>query len=428
MTDSTRTSASVAAATSPCPAEQGEPTRARALHINRDGRRVWLCGRLLNLGRRAFDLLAALADEPGAVWSARALTERVWPRQSVADNNLRVQIALLRRQLGRESIVNIPRRGYALNAAWLRGLATVASGVQAIPPNRRPQATVRQRQSDRDAPPTLRGSDFLAMHRLLGECLELWADPAGWQQHLLAGLSKLIGLPVGLHVEVLDLSPGGQPVVLDAHEHGWLEPAQRLCFQEGHALGGGPFDGSPLDVRFREAVHRGRHVVRFRADIMGDREWQRCDFNQRVNRPAGMHEMAYSAIRSGSRHHDMFVFGGAGHRPQARDRLILGLVHGEVVELLRTRLAAHDDVSMAGLGPVERALVRAALSAASEAEIAHRLQLPLPRLRRHLERLYEHFEVGDRLGLMAYFVQRRSVQRASCNVAAPHRTVAASVS
>lgn len=426
MTGSTRPSASEAVTT--CPAERDGPAPASALHFDRDGRRVWLGGRLLNLGGRAFDLLAALADEPGAVWSARALTERVWPRQCVADNNLRVHIATLRRQLGRESIVNIPRRGYALNASWLRSLrlpGAIAS-VQVVAPNSRARAAV-QRHSDRDAPPTLRGSDFLAMHRLLGECLELWADPAGWQQHLLAGLSKLIGLPVGLHVEVLDLSAGGQPVVLDAHEHGWLEPAHRLCFKEGHAVGGGPFEGSPLDLRFRDVARRGRHVVRVRADLMADREWQRCDFNQRVHRPAGMHEMVYSAIRSGSRHHDMFVFGGPGHRPQARDRLILGLVHGEVVELLRTRLAAHDDVSMAGLGPVERVLLQAALSAASEAEIAHRLQLPLPRLRRQLERLFDHFEVGDRLGLMAYFVQRRSVQRASAKLAAPHRTVATSV-
>jgi DNA-binding winged helix-turn-helix (wHTH) protein/predicted ATPase len=82
----------------------------------------------LALGRRAIALLRVLVERPGAVVSKDELIEAAWPGQAVEESNLTVQIAALRRVLGREPgadrwIETMPRRGY-------RFVGPVVSGVQ----------------------------------------------------------------------------------------------------------------------------------------------------------------------------------------------------------------------------------------------------------------------------------------------------------
>jgi DNA-binding winged helix-turn-helix (wHTH) protein/tetratricopeptide (TPR) repeat protein len=69
------------------------------------------------LGRRAIALLRALVARPRSVVSKDALIEAAWSGQEVEESNLTVQIAALRRVLGKEPggerwIQTMPRRGY----------------------------------------------------------------------------------------------------------------------------------------------------------------------------------------------------------------------------------------------------------------------------------------------------------------------------
>jgi DNA-binding winged helix-turn-helix (wHTH) protein len=69
------------------------------------------------LGRRAVALLRALIEKPGTLVSKNVLIEAAWPSQAVEDSNLPVQIAALRRALGKASggdcwIETMSRRGY----------------------------------------------------------------------------------------------------------------------------------------------------------------------------------------------------------------------------------------------------------------------------------------------------------------------------
>jgi DNA-binding winged helix-turn-helix (wHTH) protein len=71
--------------------------------------RVLLCHRLLladgapvELGTRAFDLLLVLLDADGSLVSKKELLSRVWPDVVVSEENLKVQIAALRKALGSE--------------------------------------------------------------------------------------------------------------------------------------------------------------------------------------------------------------------------------------------------------------------------------------------------------------------------------------
>jgi DNA-binding response OmpR family regulator len=71
-------------------------------------------GEPVELGSRAFDLLMTLIEACGRLVTKDEIMGRVWPSTVVSENNLRVQIAALRRALGndRDVIKTIPGRGY----------------------------------------------------------------------------------------------------------------------------------------------------------------------------------------------------------------------------------------------------------------------------------------------------------------------------
>jgi DNA-binding winged helix-turn-helix (wHTH) protein len=68
----------------------------------------------VELGGRAFDLLMALIDARGAVVSKDTLMERVWPGRIVEENNLLIQMSLLRKALAPDGrlIRTVAGQGY----------------------------------------------------------------------------------------------------------------------------------------------------------------------------------------------------------------------------------------------------------------------------------------------------------------------------
>lgn len=70
--------------------------------------------RFLDVGGRALDILIILARAEGETVSRRTLLDQVWPSLMIEDNNLYVQVSMLRRTLGDGWIVTVPRRGYRL--------------------------------------------------------------------------------------------------------------------------------------------------------------------------------------------------------------------------------------------------------------------------------------------------------------------------
>jgi adenylate cyclase len=71
-------------------------------------------GTAVAVGGRALDILVALADANGAPVPKNTLLDRVWPGITVGDNNLQVQVSLLRRTLGDGWIITVPGHGYRL--------------------------------------------------------------------------------------------------------------------------------------------------------------------------------------------------------------------------------------------------------------------------------------------------------------------------
>ena len=78
-----------------------EALRLGPLEVDERARLVRLDGRELALTPKEFDLLAVLAEEPGAVVSRRELLERVWQtRWHGATKTIDVHVASLRKKLG----------------------------------------------------------------------------------------------------------------------------------------------------------------------------------------------------------------------------------------------------------------------------------------------------------------------------------------
>jgi len=104
------------------------------------GRALTREGKPVPLGQRALAILEALAEASGGVVTKAELMERAWPGVTVEEGNITVQVAALRKELGDDWIVTVPRVGYRLASAYA---TAAAHAVTAEPPERgRPSLVV----------------------------------------------------------------------------------------------------------------------------------------------------------------------------------------------------------------------------------------------------------------------------------------------
>jgi TolB-like protein/thioredoxin-like negative regulator of GroEL len=83
-----------------------------SIEVLSDQRSVLLNGAELTVGARAFDVLSFLFDHSDRVVSKEELMNHVWSDAMVEESNLTVQIASLRKALGKDVIKTVPGVGY----------------------------------------------------------------------------------------------------------------------------------------------------------------------------------------------------------------------------------------------------------------------------------------------------------------------------
>jgi len=86
------------------------------VEVRPDERRLFVGGKAVQIGARAFDLLVALVERSDRVVSKHELLDLVWPKLVVEENNLQVHIHALRKLLGPSVITTVPGRGYRFTA------------------------------------------------------------------------------------------------------------------------------------------------------------------------------------------------------------------------------------------------------------------------------------------------------------------------
>ncbi|MES2932140.1 MAG: response regulator [Pseudomonadota bacterium] len=86
--------------------------RFSCFEIQVEERRLLKDGNNLELGAKAFDLLVTLAENAGRLLSKTELLEAAWPNLVVEENNVNVQISILRKLLGAEAITTVFGSGF----------------------------------------------------------------------------------------------------------------------------------------------------------------------------------------------------------------------------------------------------------------------------------------------------------------------------
>jgi DNA-binding response OmpR family regulator len=85
----------------PQPRGEGHPLLVGAMELDRRTRRVAIAGEVIDLTPKEFDLLALLAQDPGAVFERQQIMERVWGHPWYGPTKtLDVHIASVRKKLG----------------------------------------------------------------------------------------------------------------------------------------------------------------------------------------------------------------------------------------------------------------------------------------------------------------------------------------
>jgi predicted ATPase len=144
------------------------------------GRRLLLEGGTpVQLGSRALEILIALVERPGELVAKKELISRVWPNTHVAEDNLKSQVAALRRALGdgrdgRRYLETNPRQGY-------RFVAPVEAENEAVPSRPRPAASTYEHNLPSRITPLIGRSDVVASiaDQLTRERLLTVVGPAG---------------------------------------------------------------------------------------------------------------------------------------------------------------------------------------------------------------------------------------------------------
>jgi DNA-binding CsgD family transcriptional regulator len=110
------------------------------------------------------------------------------------------------------------------------------------------------------------------------------------------------------------------------------------------------------------------------------------------------------------------------HRPQgaapfgARDVALMKLLHDELAPLIGVRLTTEEHFSRDGLSKRLRETLSLLLEGQSEKQVATSLNLSSRTVHDYVTRLYEHFHVSSRAELLAYFISRTPMPRASTRI------------
>ncbi len=82
-----------------------------SFELRPESRQLLATGRPLSIGARASDVLLTLVEQQGRVVGKQELLDRVWRGLVVEENNLTVQVAALRKLLGRDAVVTVAAHG-----------------------------------------------------------------------------------------------------------------------------------------------------------------------------------------------------------------------------------------------------------------------------------------------------------------------------
>jgi hypothetical protein len=248
----------------------------------------------------------------------------------------------------------------------------------------------------------LRAGDIRHVFHLLGEITELGRDPARWRLHMLGKLLPLIDARLGLAGEHY-VSPEA-PQFIGLVELGWLPEEQQIFY--AHVNAGG-MATDPLHEPVQRLLRRS--FTRRRRDLVSDEIWYSSPGTP-VRRQCNMDDQIYSRrnLPQPRWAHVITTMRACGAKPfSVRDRFIVSLLHRELGRLW----SQVDTGPLINLPPRLRQTLDLIFSGYSEKEIAASLNVSTHTAHDFTRRLYRHFGVTGRSGLLINPVCRQLLFR-----------------
>ena len=244
------------------------------------------------------------------------------------------------------------------------------------------------------------------------------ADRKEQQEHLLAGICKIVGGDVAVS---FDFDQAVSPRPTAGFVHGFSESEKGRMFGAYTEHGDG-FDlmAARLRVEFASSTTPSQPsaiVTCARGELVADREWYRSTYVSDFRKSWGIDPCVYSFHRAGRSHSGMSINRGFGAAPFTREeRDLVQIFHIEAGWLAASRApalvaaAAVDpalEARRASLAPRARDVLDALLTGAADKEIAVRLHISPHTVRQYVKAIYRQFEVSSRGELAARWFGRR---------------------
>jgi DNA-binding CsgD family transcriptional regulator len=253
----------------------------------------------------------------------------------------------------------------------------------------------------------LRREDLRSVYRLLGECCELGADPIAWRRHMVAGLRLLLDAQVAIYQELQPAAPPGPRgwlVPLLTIDMGWPAESDRRVLADFWARN--EFELCPWFSRrnFQRVFHPPRRLAAFSLSrLIATDDWHGCEFFNDYVRRGHLDDMVLATYDNGNgATHGLVLHRALGEQPfETRQRRLLALFFAEHSQLLGTRLAGRDALSVVEFPQRLRQVLTCLMEGDGEREIALRLGISQHTVHFHIKELFRRFGVSGRGRLMA---------------------------
>lgn len=256
----------------------------------------------------------------------------------------------------------------------------------------------------------VRAADVMKSTEILGDCLGVGSDRAGWPERLMDGLRTLLGAQVVIAAEMTGLGSGGPDRSVGIFRLGWPDKAaERKWSEYAETVPAEQKPEFPVVTKMF-AGERERGVTLTRDAIWGGPEvWNRSRAFNEVHRACGIDDYIFSIRqlpRAGTVS-TLWVHGGVDSGPfRPRERRLLSLMHDQIAALVGGPLASGEEPGVRDMPRRPRQVLSYLLEGLSEKEIAAELGLSKPTIHEHATRIYRHFDVSSRAELLAHFIGR----------------------
>lgn len=256
----------------------------------------------------------------------------------------------------------------------------------------------------------VRAADVMKSTALLGECLELGSDRAGWAERLNEGLRSLLRAQVVIASELTGLGSGEPDEAVGVSRTGWANDDAERRWRDYAAKG--PAEQKPeypvITKMFGRERERGVTLTR---DMIwgGPAVWERSRAFNEVHRACGIDDYIFSVrqLPRAQTVSTLWVHRAVGEPSfTPRERRLLALLHDQVAALVGGALASGAEPGLRDLPRRPRQVLGYLLEGLSEKETAAAMGLSKPTVHEHATRLYRHFDVSSRAELLARFIGR----------------------